>query len=178
MKSNGWLASAAYLLAAYLIVVPLAETALAVSPPGPGDPSWRFGALGLLSQALMTPLVGLVLAVGVALAHRHRAALVLTAALGVAAALAVVVELPTFLGDGARLRGVLEVADRTDSLLVVLAGGLKMVFALLISCAVAWGGWTAARSLRGARTGAKVLVTPRRRSRATRSPAAEATGDA
>ena len=64
MKGNRWLTISGYLLSLYLITTPMVETVAAIYPISLGEPAWRFGAAGLLSQALMTPLLGLLIALG------------------------------------------------------------------------------------------------------------------
>jgi hypothetical protein len=69
------LAAPAYLTAALLIVFPLIDTGFALLPFRTGELAWRFGALGLVSQALMTPLLGGLIALVTAAVFRHRRAL-------------------------------------------------------------------------------------------------------
>lgn len=66
------LATPAYALAVLLIVIPLLDTLFAMLPTRLGDVSWRFGALGLGSQALMTPLLGALVALATAVLLEHR----------------------------------------------------------------------------------------------------------
>ena len=72
LRPNRHLTFGGYLMALYLGTVPLTETLLAVWPLQSGDAAWRYGAVGLFSRALMTPLLGLLLAVCLALYVRHR----------------------------------------------------------------------------------------------------------
>ncbi len=51
----------AYLVASLLIVFPVFDSVAQLWPLNPSNLQWRFGALGLASQALMTPLLGLLL---------------------------------------------------------------------------------------------------------------------
>jgi hypothetical protein len=46
-------------VALLLIASPLADLMAALLPMRPGEVSWRFGAYGLLTNALVTPIVGL-----------------------------------------------------------------------------------------------------------------------
>ncbi len=70
-RVHGVLVAGLYLLAALLIVQPLAEWLAAVWPPRIGQASWRYGALGILSGTLLTPMLGLVLAGGVGMVREH-----------------------------------------------------------------------------------------------------------
>ncbi len=64
----------AYTVAFLLVFVPLADTAAGLLPVRYAEVQWRFGALGLLSQTVMTPLLGVLVAlvVGAVLGHRRR----------------------------------------------------------------------------------------------------------
>jgi hypothetical protein len=65
------LAPAGYMLAMLLVVFPLSEVATSSWPVRALDPGWRYGALGFLSRALMTPMLGLGLAVMLAVTGRN-----------------------------------------------------------------------------------------------------------
>lgn len=65
------LTAAAYLVAGMLVAIPLLDTTLAVLPAHTGQASWRFGALGLYGQAVMTPMLGLLMACAVATLAGH-----------------------------------------------------------------------------------------------------------
>jgi hypothetical protein len=58
-----------YLLAAVLVALPLSDTIIGLVPPRPGDVQWRVGAVGLVSGAMMLPLIGIFLALIVAHVH-------------------------------------------------------------------------------------------------------------
>jgi hypothetical protein len=66
VKQNRQLKAATYLVVFLLIVVPLLEVVLSVWPLRWGQTNWRFGTVGVLSQALITPLLGVVLVVAAA----------------------------------------------------------------------------------------------------------------
>lgn len=54
-----YLALPGYLIAILMIVVPVVETALGVLPLRMSEVSWRFGAVGLMSRATLTPIIAL-----------------------------------------------------------------------------------------------------------------------
>ncbi len=56
------LASASYFVAFLLIVIPTFDALMQVAPFRPSAAQWRFAAVGLLSNALMIPAVGVLLA--------------------------------------------------------------------------------------------------------------------
>ena len=68
------LAPSAYLVALALIFIPFFDASMSVWPWSPGNSQWRFGALGILCNALMIPSAGMFMAVAAAvLAEQPRA---------------------------------------------------------------------------------------------------------
>lgn len=57
------LAAPAYFVAILLVFIPVFDALMSVAPFHPGSAQWRFAAVGLLSNALMIPCVGFLLAV-------------------------------------------------------------------------------------------------------------------
>jgi hypothetical protein len=60
------LAGPLYLVAGLLIVIPLADFVLSVPPGEFSNVQWRFAAVGLLSSYMLTPVLGLAMALVVA----------------------------------------------------------------------------------------------------------------
>ena len=54
------------MLAAVLVVLPLSDTLIGLVPPRPGNLQWRVGAVGLVSGAMIMPMLGIFLALAVA----------------------------------------------------------------------------------------------------------------
>jgi hypothetical protein len=71
MRENRALYLAGYALALTLVLIPLSEAALAVFPPRPLATEWRVGSIGIFTEALMTPVLGLAIAVVVARVSGH-----------------------------------------------------------------------------------------------------------
>lgn len=67
VRPNRLLVAVFYLTAALLIFVPLLEVGVSVFPWRLGSEAWRFGTAGVLSQALLTPVLGLTLLIAVTL---------------------------------------------------------------------------------------------------------------
>lgn len=132
------LATPSYVIAAILIVFPLVDTALALLPLRPGELAWRFGALGLGSQALMTPLLGGLLALVTAsvLGHRRALRVVQTVSWFVAVMLVVAIALLSL--DAIQMRGSIrpEVRGAFDKASVValfkyvIGVGVAVMFAM------------------------------------------------
>ncbi len=68
MNNYRQLAPGAYLVAFLLIFIPLFDASLSLAPWHLGSSQWRFGAFGLLSNALMLPAAGALIAVATAIA--------------------------------------------------------------------------------------------------------------
>jgi hypothetical protein len=67
-----YLALPGYFIALLMIVVPVVETALGVLPLRMSDVSWRFGAVGLMSRATLTPIIAMLGALVLATVLEHR----------------------------------------------------------------------------------------------------------
>jgi hypothetical protein len=65
------LAGPAYIVAFMLVAIPLFDATMSVFPFGLGNEQWRFGAIGLLSNAFMIPAAGLLIALVTALSFGH-----------------------------------------------------------------------------------------------------------
>ena len=65
-------ARAVYLVAILLVVGPLLDLTASTWPMSPGSVAWRFAATGLLSKALLVPLLGSLAVVVGALLLEHR----------------------------------------------------------------------------------------------------------
>lgn len=66
MDINKPMARGAYLLSALLVISPLVDGTMQLLPLRPGDERWRFGAVGSLSNLLLVPLLGLLIAIAAA----------------------------------------------------------------------------------------------------------------
>lgn len=139
------LAPSAYLVALLLVLVPLSEVVLSAQPVRLGDANWRFGAVGFLSRALMTSVLGLLLAAGVALACRQRRTLRTLSVLALLGAILLLLVLPLFGLDTVEVRSRIQPQARA----ALLAAAVLAVGKILASAAalllLARGGWRASR---------------------------------
>lgn len=71
MDTNKPLTRAGYLLAFLLVVIPLFDATTSVWPLHISDERWRFGAIGALSNLTLVPLLGLFIAIAVAVLGEH-----------------------------------------------------------------------------------------------------------
>ena len=146
MRATDRLVPPAYGLAAVLVLVPILDVLLQVWPLDPGEASWRFGAIGILSRSLLTPLLGLLLAMATAAAAGHRHALRLTGALSGLLAVGLVAVGGLFALDGLELRAVVAPGeprarfDRTG-----FQASVKLGLFILLSLAYAIFAWLGVR---------------------------------
>lgn len=97
-------AAPTYAVAALLVGLSLVDYASNVWPPLLGEVRWRFGAIGLFANFLLTPLLGMWLAALVAQLMQHRRAARVIAVADLAAALLLVILSVEFVLAGLELR--------------------------------------------------------------------------
>jgi len=72
MKRYETLTGSAYAVAAMLVIIPFFDAITSSLPAHFGSEQWRFGVIGLLSNAFMIPAVGLLVAFAIAMVRGHR----------------------------------------------------------------------------------------------------------
>lgn len=141
MKLNRQLTVVAYLVAALMLIIPVLEVVLSVWPLRVGETSWRFGTVGLLSQALLTPLLGALVLVLLAVTLGHRRTLATVSVVAALLALALLVVIPIFGLDAIQMRTRVRTdAHRAFDLSSVLAT-IKLTAAFVVSLLLAIGSW-------------------------------------
>lgn len=138
---------AGYPVAALLVVTSLADVLPKVLPLQLGSQDWRFGALGLAFNALVTPLLGLAIAAAVAFLAGHRGVLLMVSVLFLLLAAFVAVGGVTFLMDSGRVTSNLS-AEASRSFRV--ATWKTIVVVLCALPAAVWFGITGLRAARSA----------------------------
>jgi cytochrome bd-type quinol oxidase subunit 2 len=97
-----------YFLAVLLIVNPAIDFVAGVQPLSFDNLQWRFGAVGLLSGFILTPLLGIVLAIGVAHYAEHYVVQRILAVLNVLTALGFLMLLVLFVLDVLQLKNLVQ----------------------------------------------------------------------
>ena len=138
---------AGYPVAALLVVTSLADVLPKILPFQLGSQDWRFGAMGLAFNALVTPLLGLAIAAAVAFLAGHRGVLLMVSVLFLLVALFVAVGGVTFLLDSGKVTANLG-AEASRSFRV--ATWKTIVVVLCALPAAIWFGITGLRAVRGA----------------------------
>jgi hypothetical protein len=151
LRRYGILGWAAYGVALLLILFPVVDSLLGVWPLNPGQVTWRFGALGLFSRAIMTPTLGILVALAAAVVLEHRWALRLVSVAAFLAAGLALAALGVFVLDASQTRSQV-VADAQGaftaaSVVAILKYGLGAALLLLLAA----GGWRASRETGRAR---------------------------
>jgi hypothetical protein len=140
-----YLATLLYWVAGFLVVFPLVDSIMAVTPMRPGDAGWRFGAMGIFSRALMTPILGLSLLLVVATAREQWRVVRGAAVLSGVVATVLLVALALFGLDALQVRGRMP-AQAQDAFDVATAiAAAKYVGALVFLFMVTYRAWKASR---------------------------------
>lgn len=146
MQPNLALRLAAYLIASLLIALPLSELLLSVWPLLYGAPSWRFGAAGHAAEAVLTPLLGLVLLLGLALAEGHRRTLRALSVLSGVVSLVLVASMGLLVLDILELRVRVRFDARPSFDIAALKVLLRLSLTELALLLMSFGGWRASRA--------------------------------
>jgi hypothetical protein len=134
-----------YVLATLLVLFPLMDLAANIWPWKLAQVGWRYGSYGILSGYFMTPLMGLMLAMGVALALEQRR---VARAVGVAAWLVALLFFATtivYVLDALQVRATVPAQARAQFGI----GTFKAMAKNVISASVlVWVGWIGFRAMR------------------------------
>ncbi len=146
-----WAVRGLYLFALVLIVSPMIDLFSTAWPLRPGDLSWRYGFFGLGAGYLNTPILGLVLAAGVALWQEHTAILRTLGILSVAVAVALLLVSGVWPLDFLQIRGLRPPEQQAG----IVTGGviqeIKYVGALLVLALLGMGALGSAKGSGGRR---------------------------
>jgi|SRR5688572_3649480 hypothetical protein len=137
---------AGYPVAALLVVTSLADVLPKILPFQLGNQDWRFGAMGLAFNALVTPLLGLAIAAAVALLAGHRGVLLMVSVLFLLLAGFVAIGGTTFLLDSGKVTANLG-AEASRSFRVATWKTIVVVL-----CALPAAVWFGISGLRAARS--------------------------
>lgn len=165
----GW---AAYGVAFLLVFVPLADSLLGVWPPRLGEVTWRFGAVGLVSRAIMTPLLGLLLALMTTVLMEHRRTARVVSVVSFAGAALVLAAVVIFALDALQTRAQIRADALTAFDTATIVAIIKYLLTSLVAVALGIGGWKASR-----RIPRRIKTRRRVRREEEADPAAEAASE-
>jgi hypothetical protein len=129
----------AYLVSLALITVPLSDAWTTLYPWRFLDPRWRFGAVGLVSNALLLPMVGLLLAYVTASALNHQRMRRIIAILSLASAAVCAGAIVVFGLDALQTRASFRTEMRLSFAVASIAAAMKtaMAAATLLTIGIA-----------------------------------------
>jgi hypothetical protein len=140
MNRYKYLTWPAYLVAFALVAVPFFDASMQVGSFNPSNEQWRFGAVGLMSNAFMIPAVGLLIALVAAGTFGHwRFLRVLGAICGLGAVI-VLALLLLFGLDAIQTRANVQPAARLSFVVASFTAAAKLLLALLTLAAIARAG--------------------------------------
>lgn len=146
MRSHRFLALAAYLIGAALILVPLGDAALSISPLRVGEVRWRFGAVGMLANAFLLPNAGMLLLLATAIAYGHmwfRRTIGIVAFVGLGLTL---LGITVFALDAIQLQATVPPEVRRQLWVAAGSAGVKLVLETVILLAIGLAGVAAWRT--------------------------------
>lgn len=149
MRNLKRLAYPAYILAVVLVSFPLLDMLGAVWPLEPGEVVWRFSAVGVLNRVVLTPLLGVLIAMAAAVLLEHGAVLRTLAVLCAMACVGFMGALSIFVLDASEMQ-VLIAPEATEQFRMgALTTAARSVLALVGFGTLSVGGWRAASGTGG-----------------------------
>lgn len=145
MANTRYLAYPAYLVAIAMILIPLADSWTTLFPWNVGDARWRFGAVGLISNALMIPLAGLLIAYTVAWLRDQRLVMRTIGGIGFLGALLCVLALGSFALDSLQTRAQVRPEMRLSFNVATVTAAIKTLLAGATFLAFGLSGWKVIR---------------------------------
>jgi hypothetical protein len=131
-SASPWAVRGLYLFAVVLVVSPMIDLFSTAWPPHLGDLSWRYGFVGLGAGYLNTPILGLVLAAGVALWQGHSTTLRALGIVSVVAAVALLLVSAMWPLDFLQIRGLRAEDTRRGILIGGVIQEIKYLAAFLV----------------------------------------------
>ena len=152
------LAPAAYLVAFALVAIPIFDASMTAFPPHLHDARWRFGAVGLISNAVLFPALGSLIAIGTAASLGHARTQRILGILAFLVALACLGGLGTFTLDALQTRAAVRPELHLSYAVASTTAGVKLVVAMLTFCALGIAGVRGPAWARPKQRAASVLV--------------------
>ena len=155
MNRYDYLAWPAYAVAFVLVVVPFFDVTMSLWPLNPGSEQWRFGAIGLLSNAFMIPATGLLVALVTALLLGHWRFLRVFGVFCAIGAAVVFLLLLLFVLDAIQTRLNIQPAAKLSFAVASFTAGAKLILAMITLIGMALAGIKTRRD-RASRSAARV----------------------
>lgn len=133
------------LVAVLMVLLPLVDSLLVAWPLRPGELQWRFGAVGMFSQALLLPVMGVALLLATALSYGRRTPIRIMAVVSGLVALALLAVLPFFLLDFMQMRAQVRAEAKAAFDVATVFAIVKIGMFAVVALAMAFAGWKATR---------------------------------
>ena len=137
----------AYFFMFVLVFWPMVDLASSIWPLQMGNLQWRYGFMGLMAAYLHTPILAVVLAMGLAYYLQHSLTLRLLSLLGFLGALVLFIVLVLFPLDVIQLRSQIAQERLSSFQAGALLAELKHFTAFVALLLLGFGGWRTARDL-------------------------------
>jgi len=142
MENTKPLARAGYLLPAALVIIPIADSALPLLPFRLTDDRWRWGTVGQLSNVMLFPLLGFVIAISLAaLSDSQRIKRVIGTICGILAALVSVATI-IFVIDYFQVLNLVKPEMHHNMAIASSIATVKNIFTILTLALLSWAGFT------------------------------------
>jgi hypothetical protein len=148
MSAQRQLAAPAYFVALALMLIPPLDTVTQVLPVRLGDVRWRFGLFGLVSNSLLLPLTGLLIAFLVTVVFEHRRTQRALGIVSLLALIALVGGLGVFGLDTLRFAGALNQRTRIPFRVAIVIAMIKSLIGVLTLAGFAWASFKPPRGSR------------------------------
>jgi hypothetical protein len=150
------LAGLIYFLTFLLLFLPFLDLVANLLPLNPAAVNWRYGTLGLTSGFLLTPLLGLVMALTVSSLLEHRGVRITVGILGTLVALGLFLGTMLFILDGLQLRTSVAPESKVQFDVGAAKAAIKLVACAVCFALVAFGAFrrlppAASKAQKGAR---------------------------
>lgn len=145
MLQSRQLAWPAYLVAVAMILVPLVDAWTTLYPWNFADARWRFGAVGLVSNAMMIPLAGLLVAFVTAWVREQRTLLRVIGGFGFVASVVCAAALVSFALDALQTRAQVRPEMRLSFNVASITAALKTLLSGATFLAFGLSGWRAGK---------------------------------
>jgi len=124
-----------------MILIPLVDALTSLYPWHPGDARWRFGAVGLVSNALLIPMAGILVAFVTASVLEHRGIRRAIAIIGFAAAALCLAALGSFALDALQTRAAVRPEMRLSFNVASITAAIKTLLAGITFAAFGIAAW-------------------------------------